>query len=37
MLGVVNKIQAEGEDGSAGSAGGGKPNNPAKIISVVEK
>lgn len=37
-LKVVNKIQAEGEDGSfASSGGGGKPNNPAKIISVVEK
>ncbi len=37
-LTVVNKIQAEGEDGSfAASGGGGKPNNPAKIISVVEK
>ena len=37
-LSVVNKIQAEGEDGSfASSGGGGKPNNPAKIISVVEK
>lgn len=37
-LDVVNKIQAEGENGSfASSGGGGKPNNPAKIITVVEK
>ena len=37
-LNVVNKIQAEGQDGSfASSGGGGKPNNPAKISSVVEK
>lgn len=32
-IAVVAKIAADGEDGSI-SAGGGKPNNPAKILSV---
>ena len=32
-IAVVAKIAADGQDGS-NSAGGGKPNNPAKILSV---
>lgn len=32
-IAVVKKIAADGQDGSS-SAGGGKPNNPAQIISV---
>lgn len=32
-IAVVTKIAADGQDGSI-SAGGGKPNNPAKILSV---
>ena len=32
-IAVLKKIAAEGQDGSI-SAGGGKPNNPAQIISV---
>ena len=33
-IGVVARIATEGQDGSAGEAGGGKPNNPAEISSV---
>lgn len=32
-IAVVKKIAAEGQDGTI-SAGGGKPNNPAQIVSV---
>jgi cyclophilin family peptidyl-prolyl cis-trans isomerase len=32
-IAVVTKIAADGEDGS-NAAGGGKPNNPAKILTV---
>jgi cyclophilin family peptidyl-prolyl cis-trans isomerase len=35
-LGVVNRIAAEGQDGS-NPYGGGKPNNPAEIIKVTKK
>lgn len=33
-IGVVSRIATEGQDGSAGEAGGGKPNNPAEISAV---
>lgn len=33
-IGVVARIATEGQDGSFGDAGGGKPNNPAEISSV---
>lgn len=33
-IGVVARIATEGQDGSFGEAGGGKPNNPAEINSV---